>query len=234
MKNAALLSLLLAAGTASAQSTYTTVTDNTLNLVAGLTTLTDSSAVNANATPTQLGYITDNSWSTGMNNIGTTIGSSLAGTFGGATYYHASNSILIIGAYNPASGVIAWGSFDVRLLLSNGSYSNALHVTEGMVTLNPNSPTSTSFVSYLSDSGTTMSPGVSVGTAYTSLAISDFDTGNIGIKGIKLENFEWPNPDLVFIGVTGESAAVPEPSTYGLALGGLALAVVALRRRKKA
>jgi len=40
----------------------------------------------------------------------------------------------------------------------------------------------------------------------------------------------WAN---VLFGVYGGGAPVPEPSTYGLALGGLALAVVALRRRAK-
>ena len=33
--------------------------------------------------------------------------------------------------------------------------------------------------------------------------------------------------------LSGSVSSIPEPSTYGLALGGLALAIAALRRRRK-
>ena len=184
------LPLACLAASASAQSTYVTTT-GTLNLVAGLTTLTDTSAVNAGATPGQLGHITDDSWSTtGILNIGNTNqnpnGGSLAGTFGGGAFYSSTSSIILIGAYSTGSPV-AWDEFDVSLLLSTGVYTQARHYTNADVTLNPTVMTDPGFVMYNSANNQTLSIGAT-STAYLLLSISSFDTANVGVTGIKVSH----------------------------------------------
>jgi len=66
------------------------------------------------------------------------------------------------------------------------------------------------------------------------------DQRGFGIMGISpvfdgtVSGITWRGPSPLVVDATNLlSAPVPEPSTYGLALGGLALAVVALRRRAK-
>ena len=67
---------------------------------------------------------------------------------------------------------------------------------------------------------------------YLSINLGALDTQSIGVKGVKFENFTFPRLDLNYVGITG-GAAIPEPSTYGMILGGLALAGAAIRRRSK-
>jgi hypothetical protein len=235
--------LTLAAASASAQSTYTTTNDGTLNLVAGLTTITEYSAANSNATAYDLSLLTDSSWSsTGIFNIG--VGfvqelrtGTLAGNFGGGTYLDADYSIILIGnqAVNTSTNHPYWGEWDVQLLLSNGTYSNAIHFTSFNTVENTLSPMALTYEYYnaVNDSRMTNTLPFNNPTSYLKLNISDFDVTNIGVTGIKISGFNdtGVGPDLTYIGVVSGGAPVPEPSTYGLALGGLALAVVAMRRR---
>lgn len=67
--------------------------------------------------------------------------------------------------------------------------------------------------------------GPTSGSFLTGVAFSNFNQGQWVFNYANYTNFD---PVL-----TVGPAPVPEPSTYGLALGGLALAVVALRRRGK-
>ena len=53
------------------------------------------------------------------------------------------------------------------------------------------------------------------------------------VEGVKLGNFTSPYIDLTHISAGYLGTPVPKPSTYGLALGGLALVAVAVRRRNK-
>lgn len=211
-----------------ADTTYTTI-NGAVNLVAGLSNVIMSSALNSTNQASGISYITDTSWSdTGIANLGG-VGSGapnngiLAGFFGGGTYFNASSKVILIGVYGGSSP--AWGSWRVRLFLSDGNLSAPLDFTDADLILNPSIQTSSNPSFFENLNGSTLLPG-QVSTTYQELNIGAFDTGNIGIQGIELSNLTIGYPDLTYIGVTG----VPEPSALSLlavGLGGLAM----LRRR---
>ena len=220
---------------ADAQSTYTT-TNGTVNLIAGLTSLSSFTAIN-DITNQAAGitYITDNSWSTGIINLGNATDASpnngtLAGTFVGGTFFGTNNGIILIGVSTLS------GSWTIRLLLSDDTYSSASNFSMNDVVLNSAVLTApdpdTVFFNNAPgqwDAGEIVFPGA-VPTFYQELDIAAFDTNNIGFKGIELSNMGAAYPDLTYIGVTG----VPEPSTYALlALSAASLGGYVLRRRQK-
>jgi len=219
---------------AGAQSTYTT-TNGEVNLVAGLTNLTSVTAINANNQSVGIDYITDSSWSaTGIANLGEgTVGGTLAGTFGGANYFASSNNVILIGSAN-SLGNAAWGSWTVRMLLSDDTYSSSISYLNSVLVNNTNPAarlvTNNSF--FRNSTGATItSTNALFNTIYQQLDIADFDTLNIGVKGIELSSMGSPFPDITYIGVT---SPVPEPSTYALlALSAAGLGGYVLRRRRK-
>jgi hypothetical protein len=78
-------------------------------------------------------------------------------------------------------------------------------------------------------------PDGEVGTfAYLHIPFSDFNLSGSQVLGIKLSDFNGLHPDIAYIGAGYAGSPIPEPSTYGLVLGGLALVGAAMRRRKKA
>jgi hypothetical protein len=217
---------------AGAQSTYT-LTNGEVNLVAGLTNLTSITAIGTTNQSVGINYITDSSWSaTGIANLGS-VGGTLAGTFGGANYFASSNNVILIGSGNSLGGP-AWGGWTVRMLLSDDTYSsNSINYTNSNLVNNTNPAarlvTNNSF--FLNNNGTTVtSTNALFNTYYQLLNIADFDTLNIGVKGIELSSMTPQFPDISYIGVT----AVPEPSTYALlALSAAGLGGYVLRRRRK-
>lgn len=215
------------------QSTYTT-TNGTVNLFAGLTNLTSATAINTTNQATGISYITDPFWSTtGILNLGvfsatTPIpGGTLAGTFGGGTYFAATNrSILLIGGYNETS---TWGGWTVCLLLSNDTYSSAISYSNSVLTQNPiETIARTNWYNNASGALSLVGP---FPTLYQQLDIAACDTNNIGVKGIELSSLEFNFPDISYVGV---AEVVPEPSTYALlALSAAGLGGYVLRRRRK-
>ncbi|MGA1124939.1 MAG: PEP-CTERM sorting domain-containing protein [Chthoniobacterales bacterium] len=223
---------------ADAQSTYTT-TNGEVNLIAGLTNLSSATAINTTNQATGISYITDSSWSTGIANLGGEAdpvnpsgnplpnNGTLAGTFGGGTYFASLNGIILIGAGSTNS---AWGGWTLRLLLSDDTYSGSISYTDSDLVTNSSVTTATNSEFFQNTLASVISPGA-VPTYYQTLDIADFDTGNIGIKGIEMSAMAFPFPDITYIGVTG---VVPEPSTYALlALSAAGLGGYVLRRRQK-
>ncbi len=216
-KSSIILALLVVAGPfrASAQSTYTT-TNGTVNLIAGLTNLTSVTAITTTNQATGISYITDSSWeTTGVANIGVAgmttnpiVGGTLAGTFGGGTYFAASNSIILIGLYPGPPQTPKWGAWTVRLLLSDDNYSSAIGFTDSDLSVNPDVTVNASW--FQNADGTVQNFGI-LPTTYQLLNIGAFDTGNIGVKGIELSNFASQFPDISYIGVASAGAPGPSP-----------------------
>lgn len=225
MKNKSLPTVLFVAAlvfnplVAGAQSTYTTM-NGEVNLLAGLTNLTSVTAINTINQSVGISYITDSSWSaTGIENLGffgTSAGGTLAGTFGGANYFASSNNVALIGVGGPAP---LWGSWTVRLLLSDDSYSSPISYSNSDLVRNPSVLTDVNALFFRNAVGQSASPPAATNTYYQLLNIAAFDTGNIGVKGIELSNMGVEYPDITYIGVT---SLVPEPSTCASLLAGLA------------
>jgi hypothetical protein len=199
-----------------------------LNLVAGLTNLTSVTAIGTTNQSVGINYITDSSWSaTGIANLGSS-GGSLAGTFGGANYFASSNNVILIGAAN-SLGAPAWGSWTVRMLLSDDTYSSPFSYTNSDLVNNTISAAALDANnSFFINSSGNLATATPLNTYFQQLNIADFDTGNIGVKGIELSSMGSAFPDISYIGVT---SAVPEPSTFALSAAGLGGFV--LRRRRK-
>lgn len=233
-RNLLLAALALRSATVSAQTVNTQLSGFTFTN--GIGALTDTSGLNNGVNvSTGITYLTDNDISTFTNNIGQGPlingtqypgGGSIQGTFSGAIDASATGIFII-----PLLAAAA-GTFDLQLVTSSGltasrAYGDADYVlTEQLI------GTIDAFV----NTSDTVMLDVSAGQLkYTYLYVSFTDFGVVGseVIGVKLQNFTSQYLDASYIGAGYFGGPpVPEPSTYGLALGGLALAVVAARRRK--
>lgn len=239
MRNRLSLIALLASTAASHALTFQGVE------YSGFSSFSDTSAIdNRNAHASDIiAALSDDSYTTGIANLGSAegaayngagTGGSLEGTFGKALVGGAQNSSSYVCFLGGGVTGYSWGSFSMKLRLADGSYTSA-------VTFNQNTMSSTGVTIpgtgiYYSSSlyGVTVPSNTVLNKA--SILISDFGTINQEIVGAKIYDLSSQWPDVTFIGITGTFASgggvVPEASTYGIALGGLALAGALIRRRR--
>ncbi len=245
MRHVALLPALLIAASAGAQTVNTQV--NGLILTNGLGSLSDTTALTAGANkPLGISYLTDNDTSSLVFNVGTSSfmfspnGGSLQGAFSGGISSNATG-VFIIGtaastSLNSFVPTTYHGSFALQLVLAGGSLTSAN--TYGNADFTILAQSIGMLNAYNNQNGTTsLNYDGSIDNAsfyYSTLYVS-FESLGVTyeqVEGVKLGNFTSPYIDLTYIGAGYAGTPVPEPSTYGLILGGLALAGAAIRRRK--
>lgn len=225
----------------SAQTVNTQV--NGLTLTNRVFSLSDDSAVATGANKTTgVGYLTDNDTSSFVFNVGTYNGGSqpivngaLEGYFNGPIGGTSTGLYIISLASN---GQVLSGSFDVQLRLLT-SQTNTVSLNASSFTITTQSLVSgpgyqNLSASLVNISDYTASSAFLYAYAYVPYATFGLADGS-DLVGVKLSNFTLTWPEISYIGLGYSSGgAVPEPSTYGLMLGGLALGCAALRRRRKA
>ena len=217
------LPLLLAAAAASAQTVNTQV--DGIVLTNGLTSLSDTSAIyNGDFTQSGIDYLTDNDTTTYNFNLARADGGSIQGAFAGTPSASATGIFIIStsidgGSYN--------GDFNVQLdtgaLSSTRSFGDqdfiVISQTTGAISL------------YQNAFGTVETDGSGAYYAYFYAPFSEFNVSRDQVLGVFLSGFTAPWLEVSYVGL-GYFTPVPEPSTYGLILGGLALAGASLRRRR--
>ena len=244
------LPLVCAAAAVSAQAVNTQV--DGIVLTNGLSSLSDSSAINSTANASYgITYLTDGDTSTLTTNIGEASGSPLGnggvirGTFAGTTSSQ-STGVFIVGSalsaffYNHVPRTLH-GSLTVQLDLKSGlaaaqTYSDADFVITTQLISAVTSYSNSNDV--LGSTQFTPTSNVRYYYSYLFIPYADFNTTFDQVVGIKIGDMTSEFPDFSYIsagyaGAYTPPPVVPELSTYGLALGGLALAGALIRRRSK-
>ena len=217
------LPLLLAAAAVSAQTVNTQI--DGIVLTNGLASLSDSSAIyNGDFTQSGIDYLTDNDTTTYNFNLARADGGSIQGAFAG-TPAASATGIFIISIFS--GGESFNGDFTVQLdtgaLSSTRSFGDQDLVTTSQATGAINL--------FQNGFGTVETNGSGAYYAYYYAPFADFNVSRDQVSGVFLSGFTGPWLETSYVGL-GYFAPIPEPSTYGLMLGGLALAGAALRRRR--
>jgi len=217
------LPLFLAAAAVSAQTVNTQV--NGIVLTNGLASLSDTSAIyNGDFTQSGIDYLTDNDTTTYNFNLASADGGSILGAFAGTPSASATGIFIIStsvdgGSYN--------GDFNVQL--DTGALSSTrIFGDQDFVVI---SQTTGAINLYQNAFGTVETGGSGAYYAYYYAPFADFNVSRDQVSGVFLSGFTGPWLETSYVGL-GYFAPIPEPSTYGLMLGGLALAGAALRRRR--
>ncbi len=227
---------LFAAASASAQTVNTQVSG--LVLTNGLGSITDASALNSTNQSYGIAYLTDNDATSFTLNIGFSAGTSLQGDFSGSIS-SASTGIYVIAAAVDFEGsvqMMSGPSFSVQLSLLGGLTSARTYGDADFVITEQGVPAISYFQNGNGEYAQNFDPAASWSQpfyyAYLYIPFADFSTSYNQVLGIKFSNFTGHRPDFSYIGTGYAGTPVPEPSTYGLILGGLALAGAAIRRRR--
>lgn len=223
----------LAAASAYGQTVNTQV--NGLVLTNRVFSLSDDSAVSSGVDrATGVGYLTDNDTSTFLFNAGLDTnfnpisGAAIEGYFNGPISASATGLYIISVATEGVSG----GQFDVQLRLLTSFTGTVVLDDSSFTQLGQVVSTGSLYQNFL---GVIEPIGENNFYAYAYVPYASFGLADGSeIVGVKLSNFGYAWPEIGYIGLGYAGGVVPEPSTYGLLLGGLALGCAAARRRKKA